>query len=259
MVHPTAAARLVAPAGGALSLMTDLPRTAAGTVNLAAVAAAADEYLRLAANAQEQPGWPFRRLRQAAAWTPSATGGIMSRHACSAPCGARRRTRAWQFRSAPCLPIGRLSSRHCALETRHSAATERAAQAGLWICGQRTRGVAHIPTGAANDSQHQVDCFEGRPLRPYPSPAGDYQPKRSDQLAQATAPSLRGSGQPSTLWGGTDGNGPDALRRGVVNACLEQVKPRGEIPGFFFTRPRRARFKSMKMLGYCYNGRSGRI
>jgi hypothetical protein len=198
MVHPTAAARLVAPAGGALSLMTDLPRTAAGTVNLAAVAAAADEYLRLAANAQEQPGWPFRRLRQAAAWTPSATGGIMSRHACSAPCGARRRTRAWQFRSAPCLPIGRLSSRHCALETRHSAATERAAQAGLWICGQRTRGVAHIPTGAANDSQHQVDCFEGRPLRPYPSPAGDYQPKRSDQLAQATAPSLRGSGQPST-------------------------------------------------------------
>ena len=198
MVHPTAAARLVAPAGGALSLMTDLPRTAAGTVNLAAVAAAADEYLRLAANAQEQPGWPFRRLRQAAAWTPSATGGIMPRHACSAPCGARRRTRAWQFRSAPCLPIGRLSSRHCALETRHSAATERAAQAGLWICGQRTRGVAHIPTGAANDSQHQVDCFEGRPLRPYPSPAGDYQPKRSDQLAQATAPSLRGSGQPST-------------------------------------------------------------
>ena len=159
MVHPTAAARLVAPAGGALSLMTDLPRTAAGTVNLATVAAAADEYLRLAASAQEQPGRPFRRLRQAAAWTPSATGGIMPRHACSAPCGARRRTRAWQFRSAPCLPIGRLSSRHCALDTRRSAATERAAQAGLWICGQR-KGVAHISTGAANDTQHQVDCFE---------------------------------------------------------------------------------------------------
>jgi hypothetical protein len=157
MVHPTAAARLVAPAGGALSLMPGLPRTAAGAVNLAAVAAAADQYLRLAASAQEQPGRPFRR-RRAAAWTPSATGGIMPRHACSAPCGARRRTRAWQFRSAPCLPIGRLSSRHCALDTRRSAVTQRATQAGLWICGQR-KGVAHIPTGAANDSQHQVDCF----------------------------------------------------------------------------------------------------
>ena len=195
MVHSTAAARLVAPAGGALSLMPDLPRTAAGTVNLAAVAAAADEYLRPAASAQEQPGRPFRRLRRAAAWTPSATGGIMPRHACSAPCGARRRTRAWQFRSAPCLPIGRLSSRHCALDTRCSAVTERAAQAGLWICGQR-KGVAHIPTGAANDSTN--DCFEGRPLRPRPSPAGDYQPGRSGHLAQATAPSLRGFGQPST-------------------------------------------------------------
>jgi hypothetical protein len=197
MVHPTAAARLVAPAGGALSLMPDLPRTATGTVNLAAVAAAADEYLRLAASAQEQPGRPFRRLRQAAAWTPSATGGIMPRHACSAPCGARRRTRAWQFRSAPCLPIGRLSSRHCALDTRRSAVTQRATQAGLWICGQR-KGVAHIPTGAANDSTKSIALKWG-PLTPScPSPAGDYQPKRSAQLAHATAPALRGSGQPST-------------------------------------------------------------
>jgi hypothetical protein len=48
MIHPTAATRLVAPAGGALGLTPGLPRTAAGTVNLATVAAAADEYLRLA-------------------------------------------------------------------------------------------------------------------------------------------------------------------------------------------------------------------
>src|SRR5271165_3954649 len=99
MVHPTAAARLVAAAGGALSLMPGLPRTATGTIDLAAVAAAADEDLRPAASAQKQPARPFRRLRRAAAWTPSATGEIMPRHACSAPCGARRRTRAWQFRS----------------------------------------------------------------------------------------------------------------------------------------------------------------
>jgi hypothetical protein len=75
MVHPTAAARLVAPAGGALSLMPDRLRTATCTVNLAAVAAAADEYLRPAASAQEKPGRPFSRLRRVAAWTPSATGG----------------------------------------------------------------------------------------------------------------------------------------------------------------------------------------
>ena len=166
MVHATAAARLVALAGGALGLMSGILCTAAGTVNLAAVAAAADEHHGLAASAQEQPGRPFRR-RRAAAWTPSATGGIMPRHACSAPCGARRRTRAWQFRSAPCLPIGRLSSRHCALDTRRNAAIVHLARGGLWICGQR-KGVAHIPTGAANDSQHQVDCFEEGPLRPGP-------------------------------------------------------------------------------------------
>jgi hypothetical protein len=160
MVYPTAAARLVAPAGSALSLKPGVPRTAAGTINLAAVAAAADEYLRLAASAQEQPGRPFRRLRQAAVWTPSATGGIMPRHACSAPCGARRRTRAWQFRSTPCLPIGRLSSRHCALDTRRRAANERAAQEGLWICGQRKR-VAHIPTGAANDDSTKLIALKG--------------------------------------------------------------------------------------------------
>ena len=198
MVHPTAAARLVAPAGGTLSLTPGLSRTAAGTVNLAAVAAAADEYLRLAASAQEQPGRPFRR-RRAAAWTPSATGGIMPRHACSAPCGARRRTRAWQFRSAPCLPIGKLSSRHCALDNRRSAATERAAQAGLWICGQRKR-VAHIPTGAANDSTKLIALKGDRshPARHPQATASRRGQVRSGHLAQATAPSLRGSGQPST-------------------------------------------------------------
>jgi hypothetical protein len=43
-------------------------------------------------------------------------------------------------------------------------ATGRAAQAGLWICGQR-KGVAHIPTGAANDSQQQLIALKGGPVR----------------------------------------------------------------------------------------------
>ncbi len=160
MVHPTAAARLVAPAGGALSLMPGFPRTAAGTINLTAVAAAADQYLRLAARAQEQPGRPFRRLSQAAVWTPSATGGIMPRHACSAPCGARRRTRAWQFRSAPCLPIGRLSSRHCALDTRPSRC-EPADGTGRPVDMWTTQGRCPHIHRRSKRRQHQVDCFEG--------------------------------------------------------------------------------------------------
>ncbi len=156
MVEPTAAARLVAPARGALRVTPGFPRAAAGTVNLAAVATAADEHLDLAASAQKQPRRPFRRLRLAGAWTPSATGGILPPHACSAPCGARRRTRTWRFRSAPCLPVWQVV---IAPLCSRRAPTELAAQARLWICGQR-KGVAHIPTSAANNSQRQFDRFE---------------------------------------------------------------------------------------------------
>jgi hypothetical protein len=42
--------------------------------------------------------------------------------------------------------------------------TERAAQAGLWICGQR-KGVAHISTGAANDSTKLI-ALKGDRLDP---------------------------------------------------------------------------------------------
>jgi hypothetical protein len=105
MVHATAAARLVTSARSALGLMPGFLRAAAGAVDLAAITAAADEHLSVAANTQEQPCRPFHRISFVRAWTTSATGGILPRHACSAPCGARRRTRTWRFRSAPCLPI----------------------------------------------------------------------------------------------------------------------------------------------------------
>jgi hypothetical protein len=198
MVLPTAAARLVSPAGSALSLMPDLLRTATCTVNLAAVAAAADEYLSPAASAQEKPGRPFSRLRRIAAWTPSATGGIMPRHVCSAPCGARRRTRAWQFRSAPCLPIGRLSSHHCALDIRRSA--PRPSVRRRQACGyvDNASALPTYPQAQQTTVSTKVDCFEGGPRRPCPSPAGDYQLKTSGRLTRPTAPSLRGSRQPFT-------------------------------------------------------------
>jgi hypothetical protein len=87
MVHATAAARLVALAGGALGLMSGILCAAAGTVNLAAVAAAADEHRGLAASAKEPTARGCLRLSFAQAWTTSATGGILPRHACSARVG----------------------------------------------------------------------------------------------------------------------------------------------------------------------------
>jgi hypothetical protein len=105
MGQATAMTRLVAPTGGAPALAPGLLCTAAGTVDLAAVAAAADEHLSPAADTQEQPPGRLLWFRRARTWTASATSGILPRHACSARCGARRRSQTCQFRSVPCLPI----------------------------------------------------------------------------------------------------------------------------------------------------------
>jgi hypothetical protein len=86
-----AAARLVASTGGTLGVISRLLRTAAGTIDLTAVAAAANKHLGSATDTQEKPG-RRRALRGLAyAWTTSKMLGIMPRHACSARCGARRR------------------------------------------------------------------------------------------------------------------------------------------------------------------------
>ena len=43
---------------------------------------------------------------------------------------------------------------------------------------------------------------------------------------------------PTPSEGGTGSNGPDALRCGVVNACLDHGSPEGgNNPGFFFAPP----------------------
>jgi hypothetical protein len=161
----TASARLVALAGGALGLMPGLLRAAA-SVNLAMVATAADEHLSVAAphpswprsGTHKQPGRPFHRISFVRAWTTSATGGILPRHACSAPCGPRRRTRTWRFRSAPCLLIRQVavapivpSRMRCSASCRWRAAA----------CGyvDNARALHTYPQAqqTTNSSQHQYD------------------------------------------------------------------------------------------------------
>ena len=164
MRQAPAAARLVASTRGTLGVISGLLRTATGTIDLTAVAAAANKYLRSTTDTHEQPRRSRHRRRLAHAWTTIAMLGIMPRHACSARCGARRRSGTWRFRSAPCLQSGRWSPRNCALDPpRHISA-----HADLWICGQRKR-VAHRPTGSKNKSKRQFDCFGSTAVRPGPS------------------------------------------------------------------------------------------
>ena len=78
---------LVALSGALLRAAPDPLGAAFGTINLAAVAAAADEHRGLAASAKEPTARGCLRLSFAQAWTTSATGGILPRHACSARVG----------------------------------------------------------------------------------------------------------------------------------------------------------------------------
>ena len=149
MGQAPAAARLVAPTGGTLGVISGLLRTAAGTIDLTAVAAAANKHLRSTTATHEQPGRSHHRRRLSHAWTTIAMLGIMPRHACSARCGARRRSGTWRFRSASCLPI-RQGGQRAIVRSIHLVTS--AAHAGLWICGQRKR-VAHRPTGSKNKSK----------------------------------------------------------------------------------------------------------
>jgi hypothetical protein len=99
-------------------VISGLLRTAAGTIDLTAVAAAANKYLRSTTDTHEQPRRSRHRRRLAHAWTTIAMLGIMPRHACSARCGARRRFGTWRFRSAPCLPIWQVvNAQLCARST----------------------------------------------------------------------------------------------------------------------------------------------
>ena len=118
MGQAPAAARLVALARGTLGVISGLLRTAAGTIDLTAVAAAANKHLRPTTDTHEQPGRRLHRRGLAHAWTTITRLGIMPRHACSARCGARRRSGTWRFRSASCLPIRQVvNAQLCARST----------------------------------------------------------------------------------------------------------------------------------------------
>src|SRR6266478_2394573 len=94
MGNATTAARLVALSGLAQPLAPGDLGTAAGTIDLAAIAAAADEHLSAATGTQKETAWvgvrAFGRVGFRT-WTKSATSEILSPHSCSARCGAWRR------------------------------------------------------------------------------------------------------------------------------------------------------------------------
>ena len=183
MVHPTAAAGLVAPPGRALGVAPRRLCTALCAVNLAAITVAADEHLSLAAHAQKQPGRRRRRWQQRT-WTRSAMTGILPRHACSARCGARRRSETWPLRSAPCRP--RQSDRFLPRVEQAAQGRNPPRPASLWICGQHN-SVAHNPTGptAAADNLNDLEISS---VRATPGSPPQRQPSRRPGMG-ATTPS----------------------------------------------------------------------
>ena len=76
-------------------------------------------------------------------------GGILPRHACSAPCGARRRTRTWRFRSAPCLPIRQVVIAPLCPHTLRNTAAARAARGRPCGYVDNARALPTSPQAAA--------------------------------------------------------------------------------------------------------------
>ena len=186
MVHSTAAAGLVAPASRALGGVPRRLCTTLCAVNLAAIAVTADQHLSHAAHAQKQPG-SRRRRGQQRTWTRSAMTGILPRHACSARCGARRRSETWPLRSAPCRPrqSGKFLPR--AKQVAQAAILRARKPVDLWTT---RRGVAHKPTGpttAADNLNLEISSLRTTP--------GSYS---QAALLRPLPPSIRGSSQPFT-------------------------------------------------------------
>ena len=175
---PTAA-RLIAPTGGTLGVISGLLRTAAGTIDLTAVAAAANKHLGPTTDTHEQPGRRRHRRGLAHAWTTIAMLGIMPRHACSARRGARRRFRTWRFRSAPCLPIwqvvnAQLCARSIASHLRRTPTcgyVDNASALPTDPQDQKTKASVNLialKAQRSNQVRHNPDRQPGQP--PHPSP-----------------------------------------------------------------------------------------
>ena len=105
MRAPSMTGGLVACAGGPLTSPPSEPAAASGAIDLAAVAATANQRLSAATRADEQA---CRRCVVMArtpddTWTNAAVAPILALHTCPARCRARRRTKLPGLSAAPCL------------------------------------------------------------------------------------------------------------------------------------------------------------
>ena len=174
MREPPSTTGLVAPTGSTLRVAPGSPGAVSGTVDLAAIATAADHALGAAPGTQKQPGRQSGVMRgpPRATWTNRVIAGILSPHACPARCGARRRCGTAKSASAPCLPL----------------------RAGTLLRHSSPRQAAHAPQRliALDDTSSPIRqsrtclsaCASRRPISPH--------------QFRHSAPDLRGSVQPST-------------------------------------------------------------
>jgi hypothetical protein len=105
MRAPPVAAGLVTRTGGPLASPPGELAAASGAIDLAAVAATANQRLSAASRADKQA---CRRCIVMAGtaddtWTNAAVAPILALHTCPARCGARRRTKLPGLSAAPCL------------------------------------------------------------------------------------------------------------------------------------------------------------
>ena len=174
MREPPPTTGLVTLSGSTLRAVPGSRGAVSGTVDLAAIAAAADHARGAATGAQKQPGRQNVVMRgpPRATWTNGVIAGILSLHACPARCGARRRCGTAKLCSAPCLPL----------------------RAGTLLRHSSPRQAAHAPQRlfAPDDTpspiQQSQTCLSASASR---RPISPHQFRHS-------APDLRGSVQPST-------------------------------------------------------------
>ena len=130
-----------------------------------------------------------RRRRQQRTWTRSAMTGILPRHACSARCGARRRSETWPLRSAPCRPrqSGKFLPR--AKQVAQAAISARAQACGFVDNAKRRCPQTHRP----NNSSRQSEYLEISSVRTTPGSHSEAALKATRNGPRPLPPSIRGS------------------------------------------------------------------
>ena len=173
MSDPAAAARLVASSGRALPFAPRQSGTAAITIDLAAIAAAADEHLSTATDTQKETRRRCVRAIGLRTWTTSAMLGIMPRHACSARCGARRRSGLGGLGRRRACPAD-LAGYHRAIVRSTGAAMLRSCARRAQLCGyvDNTRALPTYPQAQQATASVYFDCFGVAGFRPCLSQPG---------------------------------------------------------------------------------------